>query len=300
MLYGVLSYDGQKLIKRIPAKAQTAKEIENEFQAQAGAFFNDGSEPYPLVEFQAGQTQSEESILYINDFEDVLRAREAIEVQTKNAVFDFSKDLPYLKGIFMKDPTEGKDRVLFQLVEGRRIVKPGTLLGIIFGLEVGNSNTLSRLDAAGLSLDSKLTAVMEKSNLYFKSFWNANRIFDLSDYLADASEEGTKNFLQSPYLFTEGDPAEMAKIFSKAQMRKIPKIVAFEYLKKYTAEELQKRALKAKPPINLEVKDSKLVVPMDSNARAVLLDFLSNSIFSSHLDDETDYISESFRPRKKS
>jgi len=139
---------------------------------------------------------------------------------------------------------------------------------------------------------------MEQKKLYFKSFRNAHRIFDLSDYLEEASEQGTIDFLNLPCLYFEGTAQNLAKEFTKSQMRKVPKIIALGYLDKYAPAELQKRAQQAKPPITLEVKDNKLLVSKDSNRRAVFLDFLSNSILSSHLDDSTDYKSENHRPVK--
>lgn len=296
MLFGVFSRDDQKFIKRIPQTIDVEKETIETFSSQAIAFFSDGAQQLKQVEFQAGQTQTEESVLFIDDFDDVLRVREAINTETKNPAINFEHDLPYLKGLFMAD---NESRILFQLVEGRRVMTPGSWLGVIFGLEKGNHQTLAHLNAAGLSIDSKLTAVMEGKKLFFKSFRNASRIFDLSGYLAEASEEGTINFLKSPSLYVNGSEEEFAKNFSKSQMRKIPKIMAYGYLQKYAPDELRKRALMAKPPINLKIKENRLVVPEDSDERAVMLDFLSNSIFSSHLDDATDYKSESHYPIKR-
>ena len=166
-------------------------------------------------------------------------------------------------------------------------------------MNVGDSNTLSHMNSAGISLDSKLTAVMEEGKLFFKSFRNASRIFNLSGYLEDASAEGTVDFLKSPSLCMDGTPEEMVKLFSKSQMRKVPKIQAYGYLDKYTPTELQRRAALVKPKITLEIRDNKLVVPTDKDARVALLDFLSNTILSSHLDDGTDYKSESHYPIKK-
>ena len=97
----------------------------------------------------------------------------------------------------------------------------------------------------------------------------------------------------------DGTPEEMVKLFSKSQMRKVPKIQAYGYLDKYAPTELQRRAALVKPKITLEIRDNKLVVPTDKDARVALLDFLSNTILSSHLDDGTDYKSESHYPIKK-
>lgn len=297
MLFGVFSEEDKRIIKRIPQTETVDSENSELFSSQAEKFFSDGKQELQKVEFQAGQTQSDDSILFISDFDDVLRIKDAISAPTKFPRIDFKKDLPRLKAIFMEDKKQ-EGRILFQLMDGRRIITTGTIMGVLFGIEVASSDTLSRLDVAGISLDSKLTAVMEGKKLYFKSFYNASRMFDLSGYLAEASEEGTIKFLSTYPVHIDDTPENFAKLFSRSQMRKIPKIMAFGYLEKYTSEELRRRAAAAKPPIEINVKDNKLVIPRDSDDRAVILDFLSNSIFSSHLDDATDYKSEHHRPLK--
>lgn len=298
MLFGLIVEGDQKKIVRIPQSEDVDKENQAKFADQALWFFSEEGEERKKIEFQPGQTQTEENVLYIDEFDDDLMVKEAVKPGIKLDSINFRRQLPFLKSIFMVDP--GKPgRILFQLMEGRRIITPGWIGVILSGVNVGDSNTLSHMDSAGISLDSKLTAVMEDGRLYFKSFRNASRIFNLSGYLEDASVEGTVAFLNSPSLCMEGTPEEMAESFTKSQLRKVPKIKAYGYLEKYAPTELQRRAARVKPKISLEIKDNKLVVPTDKDARVALLDFLSNTILSSHLDDGTDYKSESHYPIKK-
>lgn len=298
MLFGLIAECDQKKIVRIPQSEDVDAENQKKFAEQARWFFFEEGEKRKQIEFQPGQTQTEENVLYIDEFDDDLMVKEAVKPGVKLDSINFRSQLPFLKSIFMVDP-DNPGRILFQLMEGRRIITPGWIGVILSGRNVGDSNTLSHMDSAGISLDSKITAVMEDGRLYFKSFRNASRIFNLSGYLEDASIDGTIEFLKSSSLCMEETPEKMADLFTKSQMRKVPKIQAYGYLKKYTPAELQRRAALVKPKISLEVKDNKLVVPIDKDARVALLDFLSNTILSSHLDDGTDYKSESHYPIKK-
>ena len=298
MLFGLIVEGDQKKIVRIPQSEDVDTENQEKFAEQALWFFYEEGEKRKQIEFQPGQTQTEENVLYIDEFDDDLMVKEAVKPGVKLDSINFKTQLRFLKSIFMVDPGN-PDRILFQLMEGRRIITPGWIGVILSGMNVGDSNTLSHMNSAGISLDSKLTAVMEEGKLFFKSFRNASRIFNLSGYLEDASAEGTVDFLNSPSLCMDGTPEEMVKLFSKSQMRKVPKIQAYGYLDKYAPTELQRRAALVKPKITLEIRDNKLVVPTDKDARVALLDFLSNTILSSHLDDGTDYKSESHYPIKK-
>jgi len=159
-----------------------------------------------------------------------------------------------------------------------------------------NGITLAEADTFGLQLDNKLTAVFDGSNLLFRSYFQVNRIFDLSEYLVEATEETMKDFFHLESIYSDAATPNLIKQFSESQRKKVARAMALGFIKNLPGKQLQERALKAKKPINIELKGGKIVIPEKANERAVILQFLCNGIMASYLDDGRDYMVASMRP----
>lgn len=160
------------------------------------------------------------------------------------------------------------------------------------------SRTLVEAADCGIKLDNKITAVIHGETLYFKSYFQVNKIFDLSDYLLEATDDTVKEFLALDCIDGGENVAEVLKSLTKLQRKRIAKVMVLGFVKKYSATEIASRAKSAKLNIEIEIGNGKIKLPDASRDRTTLLQFLANGIMKSYLDDDNDYEVGSIRPHK--
>lgn len=83
MLFGLIVEGDQKKIVRIPQSEDVDTENQEKFAEQALWFFYEEGEKRKQIEFQPGQTQTEENVLYIDEFDDDLMVKEAVKPGVK-------------------------------------------------------------------------------------------------------------------------------------------------------------------------------------------------------------------------
>lgn len=309
MLFGIFRFKEGNYIARITVSNDVDEYLKNFFKSQCERFFADGEEKYEIKEFYPGDPNSDEIISRI-DFDDVDGLQEAIASPMGTPICDLDRDLRNLVALFMMHP-ENEGQVLIQLVENRRLLLPksgwlifkkfqekGLAAGTSMALSPNSRGTLVDADDCGIKLDNKITAVFDGENLFFKSYFQVNRIFDLSDYLLEATDDTVKEFLSLDCIDGGENVAEVLESLTKLQRKRIAKVMALEFVKKYSATEIANRAKSAKLNIEIEVRNGKIKLPEASRDRTTLLQFLANGIMKSYLDDNNDYEVRSMRPHK--
>lgn len=309
MLFGIFRCKEGNYIARIPVSNDIDKYLKNFFEAQCEKFFADGEEKYEIKEFYPGEPNSDEVISRI-DFYDVDGMKEAIASPMSTPICDLDRDLRNLVALFMKHP-ENEGQVLIQLVENRRLLLPksgwlifkklreeGLTAGASMALSPNSCGTLVDADDCGLKLDNKITAVFDGENLFFKSYFQANKIFDLSDYLLEATDDTVKEFLSLDCIYGGENVAEVLESLTKIQRKRIAKVMALGFVKKYSATEIANRAKSAKLNIEIKIENGKIRLPNSPRDRTTILQFLANGIMKSYLDDSNDYEVGSMRPHK--
>lgn len=310
MLFGIFRFKNETYIKRLMFDAALGAEVGQILNDQYHDFFYDSEEKLPIDDFYPGSTNSCEFISRI-EFDDPDGMTKAVESPAEVAICNPDEDLRNLVGVFGQ-VTDGSGEIAIQLIESRRILLPNSgwvIFKKICSGEVGgvvktalspvSSGTFVESDELGLQLDGKLVAVYDGKYLYFKSYYQANRIFDLSDYLMDATDETIREFLSLGCIDDGGNPQGIIENLSQSQRRRVARVMALGFVKKYSAFEIVNRAKKAKGNIPIELSSNgKIKIPERANDRATLFQFLANGIMSSYLDDDTDYAVESMRPYK--
>lgn len=309
MLFGIFRFKEGNYIERIQVSKDIDEYLKGIFKSQYERFFTDGEEKYEIKEFYPGDPNSDEVISRI-DFDDVDGLQEAIASPDSTPFCDLDRDLRNLVAIFMKHP-ENDGQILIQLVENRRLLLPksgwlifkklreeGFAAGTSMALSSNSNGTLVDADDCGIKLDNKITAVFDGETLFFKSYFQANKIFDLSDYLLEATDDTVKEFLSLDCIEGGENVAEVLESLTKLQRKRVAKVMALGFVKKFSATEIANRAKSAKLNIEIEVKNGKIKLPTTSRDRTTLLQFLANGIMKSYLDDNNDYEVGSMRPHK--
>lgn len=304
MLFGLFHFEEKTYIKKLNLSNDVSQMVDDMFKKQRKNFFFDQNEEIRIEDFYPGTTESNEVISKI-EFDDPEGLYKTIAAPGELPVCNPEQDLENLTAIFTQNPDNNKE-ILFQLTESRRVLLPksGWLVFKSIAEKIKDiaspcsPGTFVEMDEIGLRLADKITSVYDGKYLYFKSFFQAGRIFDLGEYLEEATDETVKEFLSLNCIYDNGNHQEIIKKLSHAQRRRVAKAMALGFVKSLSAAEIVQRARKAKKNIHVELEHGKIKIPESANERGILLQFLGNGIMSSYLDDENDYEVSSTRPMK--
>lgn len=310
MLFGIFRFKNENYIKRFVFNSTLGNKINQVLEKQYNDFMFDGTTKVEVQDFYPGCPNSLDVISKM-EFDDPDGMIKALEAPADVGVCNPEEDLPNLIGVFCQVGDNSRN-VAIQLIEKRRILLPKSGWIIVKKLLEGDVmdatktmasptpfGTFIESDELGIRLDEKLVAVYDGQYLYFKSYYQANRIFDLGDYLSEATNETIQQFLSLDCIDSDSIPQAIIDNLSKSQRRRVARVMALGFVEKYSAIEIANRARNAKGNIPIVLSPSgKIKIPEDHNDRARLFQFLANGIMSSYLDDDTDYAVESMRPYK--
>ena len=176
--------------------------------------------------------------------------------------------------------------MLIQLFEQRRLIATKTV-AIFF-----SGNTFERMGETGLTLDTKLLAVLDGKDLKFQSFHFLRRVFEVDDYFKEATAAEVKLFAVHPMLVT-ADAAAFEAAASSTVRRKIALILQSGVLDKHPVATI---VATAKPfKVNIQITpEGKIVLPASASELRKLLRFLDEDYYESPL-TQTQYVSNSKR-----
>ena len=190
-LFALTNIPGMRVL-RMPLTADVQAGITELFRAQEHEFLQGIEEE---IRFDGMYHPEESELLYINNFDDVDGIKSAILRPQGCQEFVFkSGSLESIKAVFSGYIKNGTIRVLLQGFDRRRIINANG-----FSL-VHSENAFSKFDGGGLTLDNKLTAIIEEDNLKFASYHFLRQIFDMSAYCKEATDQDLKVFVQNPVL----------------------------------------------------------------------------------------------------
>lgn len=270
-------------ILRFPLSNDLQEEIKGIFREQRDAFLNGIVE---TIEFDGRYRPEEGELLVIKKFVDVDGL--AASIQNPLSVEQFNPkvhDLESVKAIFAGCP-DGGTAVLVQLFERRRLIATKNV-AIFF-----SGNTFQRMSDAGLTLDSKLLAVLDGGDLKFQSFHFLRRVFDVDDHFKEATATEVRAFAAHEKL-TVDDVDAFEAAASSTVRRKIAFIVQSGILDKQTTAQIVTTAKLFKLDVSTTA-DGKIVLPANPSDLRRLLRFLDEDYYESPL-SQRHFVSSSKR-----
>lgn len=168
------------------------------------------------IQFSAGNRNgiTQEESFVIENFDAASQYHEATRSADNCGVYDPSENtISSVSALFVK-PYDDKDLLLFQYCDANKRLTNEKF--VIFSKPFV-SKQFGRLDGAGFVLDTKLVAVLHEKNLYFKSFYYAKRVFDLTDYFREATDAEILQF-NSNKIFNSIDE-ELIKTLATSSLR---------------------------------------------------------------------------------
>ena len=282
-LFALTSVPGTRIV-RFPLTADLQNEVETVFAEQLVAFEDGIVETVP---FDGRYIPEEGELLVIEDFADVDGLQEAVANPLNVEVFDPAQhSLDAVKALFTSRTDNGATRVLVQCFERRRLIANKGLTMLFSG------DTFRKMSDAGLTLDTRLLAVLEGTSLQFQSFHFLRRVFDVSEHYNEATSEEVTAFATHEKMAV----ADLAAFLASAGplvRKKVAMILQSGVLDHFTAEQLVATA----QTFNLAITtnpDGKIVVPSNKTELRRLLRFLDEDYYESAL-SQTRYVSNSKR-----
>ena len=282
-LFALTNVPGARII-RFPLSQELQEEIRGVFAEQLAAFLN-GIDT--VVAFDGRYRPEEGELLCIEEFNDIDGLADAIAAPLRIEQFDPNvHSLENVKALFTSVVDGDNTRILIQLFENRRLIA-NKGLSLFF-----SGNTFQKMTDAGLTMDTKLLAILEGSTLKFQSFHYLRRIFELSEYYNEATNEEVTSFAQHEKLHVDNAGDFLASVSAPAR-KKIGLILQSGILEKFTTEQIVAAAQNFNVVIDTSA-DGKIVLPTNSTELRRLLRFLDEDYYKSPL-SETHYISNSKR-----
>jgi hypothetical protein len=270
-------------ILRFPLSNDLQNEISDVLRAQKHAFL-DGI--MATIEFDGRYRPDEGELLLIKNFVDPDTLSDTVKNPIGVEQFDpRAHSLETVKAIFAGCP-DGSDQILIQLFEQRRLLTTKNVAIFFTG------NTFERMSDSGLTLDSKLLAILEGRELRFQSFHFLRRVFNVDDYFKEATAIDVKSFATHTSL-TTADPGTFEATTSSTMRRKIAMILQSGVLDKHSVPTI----LAAAKPFKVNIQTSptgQIVLPDNPSELLKLLRFLDEDYYESPL-SQTQYVSNSKR-----
>lgn len=282
-LFALTDVPGARII-RFPLTQDLQEEIRALFADQYAAF-NSGI--IDVIPFDGRYRPDEGELLAINEFDDIDGIANAVANPISIDLFDPQvHSLDAIKALFTGHPADRSERVLIQLFESRRLIA-NKGLALFF-----SENTFRKMNDAGLTLDTRLLAVLEGRTLKFQSFHFLRRIFDLSEHFNEATSDEMTAFATHEKLAVE-NVAMFSSGGSTLIRKKIALILQSRILDNFTTEQIVAAAQNFNVQVELS-EDGRIVVPTNSTDLRRLLRFLEEDYYESPL-TQTHFVSNSKR-----
>jgi hypothetical protein len=276
-------------VHRISLGQDIQAQVEQVFKQQGTALL-DGAD---RIDFDGRYLPESDEVLLIKNFndQDALLAAGADPLHCPILKIT-EATLPNLIALFVVTEVDGEGSVCLQVFDRRRALTPAKFALISIG------DGLQRLEQTGLILDTSVTAVLQGTDLLFKSFHSVSRLFDLTSYYHEATDQelvtfsGHESIAQTPALANFVDLSDTTRI-----RKQIALILDSKILDKVPTKKIVSRAktlFKLKIATIIEDGKKKMVLPDNRSDLKDVLDFLQENFYKGCLTDTT-FVSSSKR-----
>ncbi|MGF1849614.1 DUF4868 domain-containing protein [Vibrio splendidus] len=278
-----------------PAKRIVRFELSSTVQDDLTTYIKSQENEFELstevIPFDGKYKPDSGEVLLIDNYDDIDNLSNAIvnplSIEVVEPTESFFGDIKALFTGYTRE--SGGVKVLLQNFDRRRIISTN-------GLSIfHSSNVYKKIEGIGLTVDSKLTAILEGGKLRFFSFFTARQIFDLSEYYKEATNDDINVFSSSDTVRVT-NKAGLIDISDSWVRRKISLIQQSDILGTVPIHVMKAVALEFNIPFpTVNVDGNEVIdIPLDKPALKVLLRFLDEDYYKSPLSN-TNFVTNSKR-----
>ena len=178
-----------------------------------------------------------------------------------------------IRSIVGYDFSDRNERIFFQNFDSRRVLIPGKGFAVF---ATADSSTFKELEAPVVLLDAHLAAIWDKGTLKFKNFNNAKKIFDLTSYFTEATDEQIEEFVAHSFIACENKD-KLIKNSTAWSRKKIALILHGKVLDSMSARSV--RAAAKLVDYEVPMEGNKIKLPSDKKELKELLQFLDEDLY---------------------
>jgi hypothetical protein len=257
-------------VRRIPLSRELQSEITDFLSEQIINFHNDQSK----IDFSGTYNADEGEIFRIQKYPLDKNIIGAIENPLERNILNLREEKHRIVGLFTGKWSDNEKLVGFQSFDPRKILSKGFTI-------INSGDTYTKLEDPGITLQDKLTALYDGTDLLFYSYHNTRHFIDLSDYYREATDADLKNFASNRSLFVE-DTNRFMQNADLIVRKKISLLQKNKVLGKVAVKEIKTSAKRF--GLDIELKDGKkIVLPDDKNELMNVLRFLDEDYFNTVL-----------------
>jgi len=250
-------------VKKITLLQSVTSNIRDIFINASSYLINSDTEE---IEFDGNYNIQEEEVLYVS-----FKLPESFltSISDPIGITNLNLDEDTVKALFWVENKSDKSNIIyFQNFDNRKVLKNKNILTF-------NTNSYSKLEANAFIIDDTVSAIFDNGKFYFKSFSNANKIFSLSSYYEEATNEEIQLFSTNTKIiidtlwFQENSNTLIRKQITLIQKSKI-----------LDTADVKKIKSKAKDfKLDIEIADGKIKFPNDKKQCKDILSYLNEQFY---------------------
>ena len=263
-LFFVIVDDNENPLRRLNVSTDLKNELSEMLVQQKDIFLSD-RDP---VEFSGNYNVDREQIHRIENYAAPTYMKSAVDNAIGVPELIITDDTR-VKGFMGGYKRESKYYFLAQAIDGSKIV--GKKLTIM-----RSGTTYSKLNEKGLVLKDYLAAYYDGGSLFFQSYHNAKKLFKLTEYYREATEEEVNSFCSHDFFYTEDSVKAM---ISPTLRKKIFLIQKNNILESTSIDDIRIRANEL--DVSLNVQNGKIHLPEDRKKLKEVINFLNEDVWVS-------------------
>lgn len=249
-------------------------EMTNLFTKAYNDFFNE-AEDYLI--FDGRYTPGKGEVQFIDNFTLPDEYLSAIQEPAITNKFVSNEEFK-INSLFTGKYEENESIILFQNFQKSQVI---TNRGMSIFMD---KNTFKKIDRFAINIKDKLDCVFKNNKLYFKSYWIARQVLDLTKYYDEATEEDLHRFINKDIFYTSNEDAFYYNSDSWVR-RKVALIDDSKVLESYKPSQIVEIAKEHN--LELATNDQRLVIPERKKDLKEFLKFLDEDIYKGPLSKET-------------
>ncbi|MBB1274593.1 Kiwa anti-phage protein KwaB-like domain-containing protein [Psychromonas sp. SR45-3] len=279
-----------------PAKRIVRFKLTEEVQAELSTLILEQNAAFDAVieeqiEFDGKYKPDQGEALYINHYDDI----DNLEASIRNPlgveeIVPCNNFFTNIKALFSGCEVEGGSiRVMIQYFDKRKIISTN-------GLSIFHSGDVyKKIEGVGISVDTKLSAILQDGKLTFFSFHLLRQVFDLTEYYKEATNDDITDFAAMD-IFKVHNLEQLVNMADSWIRRKISLVQQSEILNNVPLNQMKAVALEFSIPFETVTEDGceMLKLPCKKPDLKKLLRFLDEDYYRSPLSN-TNFVTNSKR-----
>ncbi|GEM_PF-118562 len=266
-LFALVKEHNQTVIKRIP--------LSQDIQVAISNFYSDGINDLildkELIEFNGNFKPDGDQVFYIDNYPLDAEIVNSINNPLAYDILNVENFEGNIFAVYTNLVLDGTSYYLFQHFDTRKIIS-NRGISLFY-----SQDTYTNIDRRGISISGNLTAVFTNNQLFFNSYFNTKKIFNLSNYYQEATADDINAF-KANALFSIENNDDFDLHLNSTIRKKIKSIQLSGVLNGINVQNII--ALAVDFGINLTSdENNRLNIPNDKNAIRDLLRFLDEDYF---------------------